>query len=144
MKEARSLWPPSLPRRTPHLTKPDGIRAVAEKGDRNMRERGSRTKRDPIPVTENLDHPGIGSPRLPNLPMRRETPHYLARRGTWLLSPKTLVGRFQSGRRSRRVKPDPLGEAKGRARLSATATRRRTSRAKTAMPRPRAVGGHIH
>ena len=43
-----------------------------------MRERGPRPKRDPIPVAQDLDYPGIGSPRLPNLPMLRETPPYLA------------------------------------------------------------------
>ena len=82
---------------------PDGIGAVAGKGDWNMRGRGPRTKRDPIPVVQDLDYPGIGSPRLPNLPMLRETHPYIARRGTWLLSPKTLVRGLQSGRRSRRV-----------------------------------------
>ena len=79
-----------------------------------------------------------------HLPMHHETPPYLARRGIWLLSPKTLVRGFQSRRRSRRAKPDPLGGARGRARFSATATRRRTSRAKTVTPRPRAVAGDIH
>ena len=89
---------------------PDGIGAVAGKGERNRGERGLQTERDPIPVEQDLDYPSIGSPRLPDLPMFHETPPYLARRGTWLLSPKTLGG-FQSGRRSRRVKPDPLRRA---------------------------------
>ena len=104
---------------------PDGVGAVAGKGDRNMRERGSRSERDPIPVTKNLDHPGFGSPRLPNLPMRRQTPPYLARRGTWLLSPKTLARGLQSGRRIQRVKPDSLGRVRRRTRVPTTATRRK-------------------
>ena len=113
---------------------PDGIGAVAGKGEWNRGERGHRTVRDPIPVAQDLDYPSIGSPRLPDLPMFCETPPNLARRGTWFLSAKTPGGLHS--RRSRRVKPDSLRRSRGRARLPTATLRRRRAGWRTGRAEP--------
>ena len=59
-----------------------GRKAVTWKGPRSRREWRKRTKRDLIPEAKDLHHPSISPPRLPSLPMTRQTSPYHARRGT--------------------------------------------------------------
>ena len=56
----------------------DGRRAVARQGQRNMREKRKRAKRDLIPQVQNLHHPSIGPPttaKSPNDPLNKPPPH---------------------------------------------------------------------